>query len=95
MLFHDEIATDPARPFQAALRHIGADPEFTPEDLTRVVFSNQKSRAGRKNQLTIEDRVELWDYFREDVARLEELLGVDLSRWAPEVTETVADESHA
>jgi Sulfotransferase domain len=95
VLFHDEVATDPARPFQAALRHIGADPEFTPEDLTRVVFSNQKSRAGRKNQLTIEDRFEMWDYFREDVARLEELLDVDLSRWTPQVTEPVADESHA
>ena len=47
------------------------------------MFSNQSGRAGRKNQLTPEDRVELWEYFRDDVARLEQMLGVDLSRWAP------------
>jgi hypothetical protein len=33
--------------------------------------------------LTDADRVELWEYFRADVARLEEMLGVDLSHWAP------------
>jgi Sulfotransferase domain len=90
VLFHDEVAVDPVRPFQAALRHVGADPDFTPEDLSRVVFSNQRGRAGRKNQLTADDRVEMWEYFREDVARLEGMLGVDLSRWTPGVTAAAA-----
>jgi hypothetical protein len=92
VLFHDEVAADPARPFQQALRHVGADADFVPEDLSRVVFSNQGGRAGRRNQLTSEDRFELWDHFRDDVVRLEEMLGVDLSRWAPEVAAAAAGE---
>jgi hypothetical protein len=85
VLFHDDVMANPARPFRAALEHVGADPGFTPPDLSRVVFSNQRGRAGRKNQLTSADRVELWEYFRDDVARLEQMFGVDLAHWAPEV----------
>ena len=85
VLFHDDVAANPGRPFRAALEHVGADPNFTPPELSRVMFSNQRGRAGRKNQLTVADRVQLWEYFREDVARLEQMFGVDLSRWAPEV----------
>jgi len=84
VLFHDQITDDPARPYEAALRHVGADPSFLPDALARVVFSNQRGRAGRKSPLPIEDRVELWEYFRDDVARLERMLGVDLSHWAPD-----------
>ncbi len=84
VLFHDQIALEPARPYEAALRHVGADPTFLPDALARVVFSNQHGRAGRKNPLPIEDRAELWEYFRDDVARLEQMLGVDLSHWAPD-----------
>lgn len=92
VLFHDDVAANPVKPFQAALRHVGADPDFTPEDLSRVVFSNQVGRAGRKNQLTADDRLELWEYFRDDVAHLERMLGVDLSRWAPGVAAAASGE---
>jgi Sulfotransferase domain len=84
VLSHDDVANDPARPFAAALRHVGADPAFVPDDLARVIFSNQRGRASRKSPLPVEDRAELWDYFRDDVARLERILGLDLSSWAPD-----------
>jgi hypothetical protein len=90
VLFHDEVTNDPVRPYQRALKHVGADPHFTPDDLSRVVFSNQGGRAGRRNQLTHDDRVVLWEYFRADVARLEQILGVDLSRWSPDVPSAAA-----
>ena len=90
VVFHDDVAADPVRPYEAALRHVGADPGFVPDDLQRVVFSNQVGRAGRRNQLTPDDRVELWEYFRDDVGRLEQLLGVDLSHWSPEVATAAA-----
>ena len=45
VLFHDEVAVDPVRPYQAALRHVGADPSFLPAELSQVVFSNQRGRA--------------------------------------------------
>ena len=92
VLFHDDVTADPARPYRAALQHVGANADFTPPDLSRVVFSNQGGRAGRKNRLAVDDRVELWEYFRDDVARLEQMFGVDLSRWAPEVTAAASGE---
>jgi len=92
VLFHDDVTAEPARPYRAALQHVGADPEFTPPDLSRVVFSNQVGRAARKNRLSMPDRLELWEYFREDVARLEQMFGVDLSRWAPEVAAAASGE---
>jgi len=90
VLFQDDVAANPQRPFRAALRHVGADPDFSPDDLSRVVFSNQRGRKARKQQLSLDDRVELWEYFRDDVGHLERLLGVDLSRWAPAVTQAAA-----
>ena len=86
VLFHDQVAADPAGLYRSALQHVGvADTDFVPDDLSRVVFSNQRGRAGRRNPLTVDDRIELWEYFRADVGRLERMLGVDLSDWAPDV----------
>ena len=83
MLFHDDVDTAPTRPYRAALEHVGADTGFTPAHLSRVVFSNRRAQVARDSALTDADRVELWEYFRADVARLEQMLGVDLSRWSP------------
>jgi hypothetical protein len=94
VLFHDDVIADPARPFRSALEHVGADPDFTSPELSRVVFSNQRGRAGRKrkNQLSTADRIAMWEYFREDVARLEQTLGVDLSHWSPGVAAAAGNE---
>jgi len=86
VLLHDDVAADPERPYRAAVRHVGADPEFVPRNLSRVVFSNQQGRAGRRAPIAPEDRAELWEYFRDDVARLEAMLGIDLSSWAPDAS---------
>jgi hypothetical protein len=83
VLFHDDVDTEPLGPYRAALTHVGADPGFVPPDLTRVVFSNKRARVARDSPLTEADRVELWEYFSDDVARLEQMLDVDLSRWDP------------
>jgi hypothetical protein len=84
VLFHDDVDAEPARPYRAALEHVGADPDFAPSHLSRVVFSNQRARVAHESMLTDADRAELWEYFRADVARLEEMLDVDLSHWAPD-----------
>jgi len=84
VLFHDDVHAEPARLYRAALEHVGADTGFAPAHLSRVVFSNQRAQVARDSALTDADRVELWEYFRADVARLEQMLGVDLSRWAPD-----------
>jgi hypothetical protein len=83
VLWQDEIATDPVGVYEAALRHIGASSGFRPPELSKVMFSNRNTKAPRRYELTHDDRLEMWEYFREDVACLEEMLDVDLSRWQP------------
>jgi hypothetical protein len=92
VLFHDDVDGDPGTPYRAALTHVGADSRFVPQHLSRVVFSNQRARVARAGALTDADRAELWEYFRDDVARLEQMLGVDLSRWAPGISAAAAGE---
>jgi hypothetical protein len=83
VLLHDDVGRDPVGTYEAALRHVGASPDFRPHDLDRVVFSNRTRNTTPEYELTVDDRVALWEYFRDDVARLEAQFGLDLSRWAP------------
>jgi hypothetical protein len=48
-----------------------------------VVFSNRSADKPAEYALTPDDRVALWKWFSADVARLEGMLGIDLSRWEP------------
>jgi hypothetical protein len=96
VLLHDDVSTDPAGVFKQAAGHIGADPSFLPPELAEVRFSNQGETPGgertggsgrsrpRKGALTDDERVELYAYFRRDVAQLERMIGRDLSHWDPE-----------
>ena len=83
---HDDIRSDPADVFARALDHIGGSPGFVPTGLEEVRFSNRAEtgeRVAGDTTLTGEQRAELYDYFRDDQRRLEELLGLDLSAWRP------------
>jgi hypothetical protein len=85
VLVHDDVVEEPEKPFEAALRHVGADPSFRPAQLAELVFSNKQRAPRRAPSLTPEDRAELWKFFSDDVEQLEEMLGCDLSRWRPSV----------
>lgn len=79
VLLHDDIQTDPKGIYSRAVSHIGADTDFAPAGLEDVVFSNRD----RATDLSIEERRELYEYFRADIAKLEKLLDRDLSMWRP------------
>ena len=83
VLLHDDVRSDPRAVYAQALRHIGADPDFIPPDLGEVVFSNVRSSAGR-NGISLDDRRVLYEYFRDDIRKLERMLDRDLSSWRPE-----------
>jgi len=87
VLLHDDIDDDPRGAYDRSLRHIGAAPDFMPPQLERVRFSNQQNPSRRRNggrELTLEQRRELYEYFRADIQKLEHMLGRDLSIWDPE-----------
>jgi hypothetical protein len=83
VLLHDDIKVDPARLYERALRHIGASPDFVPDALTEVVFSN-RGPSKLSNDLTLAERRQLWKYFRDDVRRLQKMIGRNLSMWDPD-----------
>lgn len=84
VLLYDDIRPDPRRVFDSAVRHVGAAPGFLPRSLNRVVFSNQGA-AELEAGPSAAERCELFEYFRDDVDRLEVILGRDLSMWRPPV----------
>jgi Sulfotransferase domain len=85
VVLHDDIDDDPRGVYDDALRHVGATPDFVPPEFERVRFSHQQrssSEPGRR-PLTLEERREIWQYYADDVAVLEKMLGRDLSVWNP------------
>ena len=59
--------------------------DFVPPEFERVRFSHQQQAStepGRR-PLTLDERRELWEFFAADVAKLEQLIGRDLSLWEP------------
>jgi hypothetical protein len=81
VLFHDDVSARPRDVYRDALRHIGVGDDFVPDALGEVVFSN---RGPEDDPLGLEERRELYEFFRADVERLEQLLGRDLSMWDPD-----------
>jgi hypothetical protein len=88
---HDDIRDHGVDLYKEAVAHVGATDDFVPPELTEVRFSNQSKPRTEHEPLTQDDRVELYEYFREDIARLEELIDRDLSSWDPEVAPLVSE----
>jgi hypothetical protein len=91
VMLHDDVVADPALVYRRALLHVGADPDFVPSDLDRVVFSNQTAEDTR--ELTVDERRELFAYFHDDIDELSRLLRRDLSLWDPDHQDTPQTDS--
>jgi len=89
VLLHDDVAVDPVHVYERARAHVGAAAGFVPPELDEVVYSNQAD-AGERYALTPDERAELFEYFRDDVAELERAFGLDCSRWRPDRAAAVA-----
>lgn len=88
VLVHDDIQADAAGVYRETLRHVGAGEGFVPREIERVRFSiRARDGATESPEPTPADRAELYEYFRVDVAQLQEMLGRDLSMWDPAVGE--------
>ena len=86
VLFQEDIDDDPQALYRRAADHIGATRAFVPPDLEEVRFSyRQRPGIDRDgiSPLTIEQRCRLYEYFADDVAKLEKMIGRDLSAWKP------------
>ena len=85
IVLHDDVDDDPRGVYDTALVHVGATPDFVPPEFERVRFSHQvrpSTEPGRR-PLTLAERRELWGYFADDVEKLEQMIGRDLSLWNP------------
>ncbi|MFO1537099.1 MAG: hypothetical protein ACKOVH_04630 [Actinomycetota bacterium] len=84
VVLHDDIVATPVGVYEEVVAHIGAGVGFVPATIDRVVFG-AGTGDDQRHVLTPEDRAKIWGFFRDDVARLEELIGRDLSGWDPTV----------
>ncbi len=79
---HSEVCDRPHAVYEQVLRHIGADPDFAPDGLDLVRFSD-RTTVTMVPELSDEQRRVLYSAFRIDVEELEALLDRDLSHWDP------------
>jgi hypothetical protein len=86
VLLYDDVKGDPVDVFEQAVRHVGATPGFQPPDLDEIVFSNRQGEPSGRWDLSPDDRLELYEFFRDDLRQLEQLIDRDLSLWEPRVT---------
>jgi Sulfotransferase domain len=80
VLLHDGIAADPRPVFQRALLHVGASEAFLPPSANTAVDRHEPDRV---HVVSSEERLEIFELFREDVDRLEQMFDLDLSIWKP------------
>lgn len=91
VLLHDDVQRDPLGVYARAAAHVGADPGFVPPGIDQVRFSNtaprdsplRRPRVSGYRELTSKQRLELYEFFRADIRRLEKMIGRDLSIWHP------------
>lgn len=90
VFLHDDVIQDPEGLYAQALEHIGASPGFLPPGLQHVrhsgkppTTSNYADARGSRRELSSEERAEIYEYFRDDIEQLEEMIGRDLSGWHP------------
>jgi hypothetical protein len=81
VLLHDDADDDPRGVYDQALRHVGPGADFVPPELERVRFSYQQQRSAETIELTLDERRELYEFFADDIRKLEKMTGRDLSLW--------------
>jgi len=82
VVFHDDVVADPAGVYRQVLDHVGASPDFVPDDLARVRYEPHDTAP--EVHLSDEDRRMLFEYpYGVQVKDLAELTGRDLSSWYP------------
>jgi hypothetical protein len=86
VVLHDDVSTRPQQVYEDVLRHLGAPTGFVPPDVGEVRFSTPQEGGAARVRLTAEERVALYEYFRDDVRALEQMIGRDLSSWDPTST---------
>lgn len=81
VMSYDDLVADPVAFYRQVLIHIGASPDFSPEGLAEVLFSDVGEAEVKA--LDDEQRKILYGFFRNDVELLAEWTGRDLSAWDP------------
>ena len=87
VMLHDDVDDDPRGVYDQALRHVGLEPDFMPDELARVRFSFQERPSAMPSgarELTLDERRTLYELFADDIQRLEQVLDRDLTLWDPE-----------
>jgi hypothetical protein len=83
LVLQDDVRTQPEKVYEDVLRHIGAPTGFVPNHLDTVLFSNRRTVRFSGPRPTHDQLCTLYNLYRDDVAELESMVGMDLTRWDP------------
>jgi hypothetical protein len=86
VVLHDDVAERAPALYAQALSHVGAATDVMPPGLDEVRFAYRQRRgvdASAMKGLTPDERRTLYEFFASDIAKLEKMLELDLSRWKP------------
>lgn len=92
-VLYDDVGDQPVGVYRTALEHIGAESTFLPDELDVVRFGGDVPAESsyedgeRRRPLDDAERLQLFAFFEKDLARLENLVGLDLRRWRPKGAE--------
>jgi len=76
---YDDLRDDPVKCLSDLFGWLGVDPSFCPDCLHTDV--NPEAPGAHPDEMTTDLREHIRGFYREDIARLEELLDRDLSAW--------------
>lgn len=90
VILYDDVVGEPEETYTRVLEHVSVSTDFLPPELQKPRHltgtpegSQYADKGGGRRKLTAEERAEVHEYFREDIDRLEALIGRDLSAWRP------------
>lgn len=81
VVFLDDVQRDPVGTYASVLRHIGADPDFVPDGLAQVRYSDR--HVVDLPEPGLDARRFLYAWYRPDMVLLEGITGRDLADWDP------------
>jgi hypothetical protein len=86
IFIYDDVERDPSGVFKAACQHVGAPVDFVPEDIERRTNSGEAVLTETNPDAPIlaardDLRSALYGHYEEDIAKLEEITGLDFNIW--------------
>lgn len=80
ILFYDDLVADPKAFLHETYKFLNVKNYYS-EDYTNRLIARYEEKCDIRKKMTVEEKVQLTNYYRDSILNLEELLSVNLSHW--------------